>query len=57
VINCRFGGLAEKICKTHPLVLAKRQNIGVRSTKALGLDLVARIWKVLGGFLEDSQNT
>jgi hypothetical protein len=44
----RFGGLAEKICKTHPIVLMKRQNIRVRSTKALGLDLVAKIWKYLG---------
>jgi hypothetical protein len=43
VINYRFGGLAEKIGKTHPLVLAKRQKIGLRSTKALGLDLVVKI--------------
>jgi hypothetical protein len=42
VINYRSQGVAEKICKTHPLVLAKRQKIGVRSTKALGLDLVVK---------------
>jgi hypothetical protein len=36
VINYRFGGLAEKICNTHPLVLAKRQKIGVRSIKGTG---------------------
>jgi hypothetical protein len=36
VINYRFGGLAEKICKAHYTVLAKRIKDRVRSEKELG---------------------
>jgi hypothetical protein len=43
VINYRFGGLAEKFCKTHPIVLAKIQKIGVRSIKDTGR---VYVWKV-----------
>jgi hypothetical protein len=43
VINYRSQGLAEKICKTHQIVLAKRIKLGVRSAKRLGMDLVVKI--------------
>jgi hypothetical protein len=43
VINYRLGGLAEKICKTHPIVLAKLTKFEVRSEKGLRLDLIASI--------------
>jgi hypothetical protein len=43
VINCRFQGVAEKICKTHAIVLAKLIKLGVRSEKGLRLDLDAKI--------------
>jgi hypothetical protein len=42
-INHRFGGLAEKICKTHPIVLVNRSKARVRSEKELGMDLVEGI--------------
>jgi hypothetical protein len=35
VINNRFKGLAEKICKTHAIVLAKLIKLRVRSEKGL----------------------
>jgi hypothetical protein len=43
VINYRSQGLAEKICKTHAIVLAKLIKLGVRSEKGLRLDLDAKI--------------
>jgi hypothetical protein len=43
VINYRFKGLAEKICKTHAIVLAKLIKLRVRSEKGLRLDLDERI--------------
>jgi hypothetical protein len=43
VINYRLQGLAEKICKTHAIVLAELIKLGVRSIKALGLDLFVKI--------------
>jgi hypothetical protein len=35
VINHRFQGVAEEICKTHGIVLAKRTKDRVRSIKRL----------------------
>jgi hypothetical protein len=35
VINYRFKGLVEKICKTHAIVLAKLIKLRVRSEKGL----------------------
>jgi hypothetical protein len=43
VINYRLQGLAEKICKTHQIVLAKLIKLGVRSAKRLEWDLVVKI--------------
>jgi hypothetical protein len=43
VINYRSQGLAEKICKTHQIVLAKRTKYRVRSIKRLG---GLYVWKV-----------
>jgi hypothetical protein len=43
VINYRFKGLAEKIGKTHAIVLAKLIKLRLRSEKGLKLDLVVRI--------------
>jgi hypothetical protein len=42
-INYRFQGVAEKIPETHWTVLVKLVKLGVRSTKALWLDLVESI--------------
>jgi hypothetical protein len=42
-INYRFKELAEKIGKTHAIVLAKLIKLRVRSEKGLKLDLVVRI--------------
>jgi hypothetical protein len=42
-INYRCQGLAEKICKTHAIVLAKLIKLRVRSEKGLRLDLDERI--------------
>jgi hypothetical protein len=42
-INHRCRGLAEKICKTHAIVLAKLIKLKVRSEKELRLDLDERI--------------
>jgi hypothetical protein len=36
VTNCRSQGLAEKICKTHRIVLAKRSKIRVRFENVSG---------------------
>jgi hypothetical protein len=57
VINRRFQGVAEEICKTHQIVLTKLIKLGVRSTKALGLDLVVKDLKIPGGYLEELQDT
>jgi hypothetical protein len=43
VINYRCRGLAEKLCKTHAIVLAKLIKLGVRPEKGLRLDLIASI--------------
>jgi hypothetical protein len=43
VIYYRCQGLAEKICKTHAIVLSKLIKLGVRSEKGLKLDLLVRI--------------
>jgi hypothetical protein len=43
VINYRPQGVVEEISETQQTVLVKRIKLGVRSTKALGLDLVVKI--------------
>jgi hypothetical protein len=57
VINYRQQGLAEKICKTHQIVLAKRSKDRVRSTKWLGWDLCVKGGILLGGYLQIYQDT
>jgi hypothetical protein len=42
VINYRFYELVGKIPKTHQTVLANRSNLGVRSAKRFGMDLVVK---------------
>jgi hypothetical protein len=57
VINYRQQGLAEKICKTHQIVLTKRSKDMVRSTKWLGWDLCVKGGILLGGYLQIYQET
>jgi hypothetical protein len=52
VINYRSQGLAEKICKTHQIVLAKRIKLGVRSVKVPWVDLDLKNLIVPGVFEE-----
>jgi hypothetical protein len=43
VINRRFQGVAEEICKTHRIVLAKRTKDRVRSIKGRGWALCVKV--------------
>jgi hypothetical protein len=52
VINYRLQGLAEKICKTSAIVLAKLIKLGVRSEKCHWLVLDAGIYSYQGVFEE-----
>jgi hypothetical protein len=43
VNNYRFQGVAEETSKTQQIVLVKLVKFGVRSIKALGMDLVVKV--------------
>jgi hypothetical protein len=52
VNNYRSQGLAEKIFKTHQIVLANRSKDRVRSEKGFGMDLFVKIYTFQGVFYE-----
>jgi hypothetical protein len=52
VINYRLQGLAEKICKTHAIVLTKLIKLGVRSENGHWLVLDVGIYSYQGVFEE-----
>jgi hypothetical protein len=57
VINRRFQGVAEKICKTQKIVLEKRTKDRVRSIKESG-GIYVRKWDLCRGFsAKDTRHT
>jgi hypothetical protein len=56
VINHRHQGLAEKICKTHRIELAKRINFRVRSEK-YRVGFMCEMWDFCRGFPQKVQDT
>jgi hypothetical protein len=57
VINHRSQGVAEEICKTHGIVLAKRTKDRVRSIKRLRWALCVKGGIPVGGFPQKIQDT
>jgi hypothetical protein len=57
VINHRLQGLAEKICKTHKIVLAKRLKDRGKQVKESRWDLCAKGRIILDGYGQTLQDT